>query len=72
MEIVWNENQIHFEYVDVGHTFIYNNSIYMRVTNVYNSYNSIIINAVNIESGIVSTFCDDDLVTPVVGKFVMD
>ena len=39
---------------------------------IYNSYNTIIINAVNIESGTVSSFCDDDLVIPVVGKFVMD
>ena len=72
MEVVRNENRVHFEYVDVGHTFIYNNSIYMKINSVYNSYNTIIINAVNIESGTVSSFCDDDLVTPIVGKFVMD
>ena len=74
MEIVWNVNinKVPFEIVDVGHTFIYNHSIYMRITSVYNSYNSIIINAVNIKSGVVSTFCDDDLVIPIIGKFVMD
>ena len=74
MEIVWNGNvnKVPFEYVDIGHTFMHNGDIYMRITNVYDADKNIVVNAVSIANGIVVTFYDDEYVTPVVGKFVMD
>ena len=74
MEIVWNGNinKVPFEVVDLGHTFMYNGDIYMRTTSIYNADTDIVVNAVNIANGIVVTFYDDEYVTPVVGKFVMD
>ena len=72
MEIVWNNNKVPFEIVDVGHTFIYNDDIFMKTTSIYNADDNIVVNAVNIEDGIIITFYDDDLVTPVVGKFIMN
>ena len=73
MEIIWNGNinKVPFEVVDVGHTFMYNDDIYMSITNILN-HEDRIINAVNIKNGLVATFFDDEYVTPVVGKFVMD
>lgn len=73
MEIVWNGNinKIPFEAVDVGDTFIYNEEVFMRLTNICNGENKI-VNAVDIENGIVVTFYDDEYVTPIEGKFIMD
>lgn len=74
MEIVWNDNinKVPFEYVDVGHTFMYNGDIYIKTTSIYNADDNMVVNAVDIESGMVTIFCDDDYITPVIGKFVMD
>ena len=74
MDIVWNGNvnKVPFEYVDLGHTFLYNNNIYMRVASVYNGKDEVVINAVNIQNGMVVTFFDDEYIMPIEGKFIMD
>ena len=73
MEVIWNGNvnKIPFERVDIGDTFIYNEDIYMRITSVCNQEDRI-VNAVCIEDGIVVNFWDDEYVTPIKGKFIMD
>ena len=73
MEVVWNGNvnKIPFEVVGIGDTFIYNAEVYMRITNIYNQTDRI-VNAVSIEDGIVVNFYDDEYVTPIKGKFIMD
>ena len=73
MEIVWdrNINKVPFEMVDIGHTFIYNENIYMRTVNICNNAD-IIVNAVNIKNGFVATFCDDECVIPIEGKFIIN
>ena len=72
MKVIWNGNvnKVPFEVVDIGHTFIYNEEIYMRMADVYS--NERIINAVSLEDGLVVSFYDDEYVTPIDGKFIMD
>ena len=73
MEVVWNGNinKVPFEVVDVGHTFMYNGEIFMRIATIH-KIEDVIVNAVAIENGIVVTFFDDEYVTPIKGKFIMD
>lgn len=73
MEVIWNKNinKVPFEVVDIGHTFIYNEEIYIRITNIPTCADRI-VNAVSIEDGLVVAFYDDEYVTPIEGKFIMD
>ena len=73
MKVVWNGNvnKVPFEKVDIGDTFIYDEEVFMRIADICVGENKI-INAVKIESGIVVTFYDDEYVTPIKGKFIMD
>ena len=73
MEIVWNGNvnKVPFKSVNIGDTFIYNADIFMRIASICNQEDRI-VNAVCIEDGIVVNFWDDEYVTPIKGKFIMD
>ena len=70
MKIVWNNNinKTPFANVKEGDTFMFGTSMYIKAIpiGVQN------INAINIENGNSIHFFDDEYVTPVVGKFVMD
>ena len=72
MEIVWDSiNKVLFNKIDIGQTFIYNRNIFMKIRSIYDNENTR-KNAINIESGIATTFYDDECVIPIKGKFVMD
>ena len=72
MEIVWNDNKntIPFEIVDIGHTFLSRNNVYLKIEPITRK-DGINRNAIDIENGKNMTFYDDEYVVPVVGKFVV-
>ena len=72
MEIVWNTNKkVAFEMVDVGHTFLFGNTVYLKIEPITRK-DGTNRNAIDIENGKNIAFYDDECVTPIVGKFVMD
>ena len=72
MEIVNNTNNVTpFENIDVGNVFMFEGIFYMRIFSITDKTLST-FNAIDLTHGSERMFCDDTIVHPVEGKFVIE
>ena len=66
-----NLNVVLFKQINEGDVFIIDDDIYMKIANVNDALLGI-LNAIDIRDGCSVSFCDNTIVHPIEGKFVVE
>ena len=67
-----NTDEIPFELIKIGQTFLWGTTVFMRIEPIVVDDDDYTLNAVNIEKGDCIGVYDNEKVTPVKGHFVME